>query len=63
MGLLSWIRGNWSGGKPGGLVEDAGQDSPHIAEIKEAAAEDVAAVEEGDNSPAGGDSPANEDEL
>ena len=63
MGLISWIRGNWSGGKPGGLVEEAGRDSPRIAEIKEAAAEDVAAVSEGDNSRVGMDSPANEDEL
>jgi hypothetical protein len=62
MGLLSWIRGNWSGGKRGTLIEHPGPDSPRIAEIKEEAAEDVAAVEL-DDKYFSKDSPANEDDL
>ncbi|HZR54538.1 MAG TPA: hypothetical protein VFB06_34195 [Streptosporangiaceae bacterium] len=62
MGLLSWIRENWAGGKRGTLVENAGRDSPRIADIKEAAAEDVAAVEQ-DDKYFSKDSPANEDDL
>jgi hypothetical protein len=62
MGLLSWIRENWSGGKRGSLVENAGQDSPRLEEIKEEAAEDVARVEQ-DDKYFSKDSPANEDEL
>lgn len=63
MGLFSWIRDNWRGSKPGhSLLRDAGPDSPELAEIKEAAAEDVAQVEQDDKS-FSKDSPANEDEL
>jgi hypothetical protein len=62
MGLLSWIRGNWAGGKRGSLVEDQAPASPRLDQIRAAAAEDVARVEQ-DDKYFDEDSPANEDEL
>ena len=62
MGIFSWIRQNWAGGKRGSLIKEEGPGSPRLQEIREAAADDVATVEQ-DDKYFSKDSPADEDDL
>jgi hypothetical protein len=64
MGIRSWFTSYWSQDWPGrrrGLVISRRRDNPKLDEIKRAAAEDVAAIEE-DDKYFGRDAPGNQDE-
>ena len=65
MGIRSWFVTYWSQDSPGrrrGLVISRRKDRPRLEEIKRAAAEDVAAIEE-DDKYFGRNAPANDDSL
>ncbi|MGD0606219.1 MAG: hypothetical protein ABSA53_21865 [Streptosporangiaceae bacterium] len=64
MGIFSWFRSRWVTEEPDdrhSLIQRNEEDDPELDEIRRAAAEDVAAVEQDDKF-FGRDAPANQDE-